>query len=104
MTDHVPTALTVVAWFSLAVAFASAAAILADIFVRGNRQRMAVMQWVWPVTALYTGPLGLLAYRRWGRLSSPAWTRAHGEGDYGESGQERAPVAEQVGSARREQQ
>ena len=46
--------------------------IAADIFVRGYRQHVRIMDVVWPLTALYnSGLLGLLAYRRWGRLNSP---------------------------------
>jgi hypothetical protein len=66
-----PTWLTIVAWISLALAFATAGAILFDIYARGRRQRMAIMEAVWPVTALYFGPLAWLAYRRWGRPDSP---------------------------------
>ena len=40
---------------------------------------MAVMEAVWPITALYTGPLGLWAYWRWGRPKSAATRREHGE-------------------------
>jgi hypothetical protein len=70
-----PTWLTVVAWISLAVAVLSALAILHDIYGRGRRQRMGIMEAVWPVTALYLGPLALWAYRRWGRPDAPE----HGE-------------------------
>jgi hypothetical protein len=66
-----PTWLTIVAWISLALAFATAGAILFDIYARRRRQRMAIMEAVWPVTALYFGPLAWLAYRRWGRPDSP---------------------------------
>src|SRR5262245_44858420 len=31
------------------------------------------MDVVWPLTALYSGPLGWLAYRRWGRMNSPRY-------------------------------
>ena len=65
-----PTWLTVLAWISLASAFVCAGLVAADIFVRGYRQHVWIMNVVWPVTALYSGPLGLLAYRRWGRLNS----------------------------------
>lgn len=36
----------------------------------GYKQHMWIMNVVWPVTALYSGPLGLWAYYRLGRLSS----------------------------------
>jgi hypothetical protein len=66
-----PTWLTVLAWISLASAFVCAGLIAVDIFVRGYRQHLWIMDVVWPLTALYSGPLGWLAYRRWGRLNSP---------------------------------
>ncbi len=59
-----PLWLTFLAWLSLATALATAAAILFDLFVRGYRQRMWIMDAVWPVTALYLGPLAWWAYRR----------------------------------------
>jgi hypothetical protein len=73
-----PTWLTVLAWCFLALAFASAGWILADIYGRGFRQRMGVMEAVWPVTALYFGPLAVWAYRRWGRVRSPRWQERNG--------------------------
>jgi len=39
---------------------------------------MRVMEWVWPVTCLYTGPLGLAAYRRYGRPRSESWLQEQG--------------------------
>jgi Domain of unknown function (DUF4396) len=38
-------------------------------------QGMAIMNWVWPITALYGGPLGLWMYARLGRRSGrrPSW-------------------------------
>jgi hypothetical protein len=61
-----PTWLVVVAWFALAIAFASAGIILADIFVRRYRQPMRVMEAVWPITALYFGPLALgILFQYW---------------------------------------
>lgn len=62
-----PTWLTIIAWLSLAAAFMSAAAIVYDIYGRGLRQHVRVMEVVWPITALYLGPLGLLIYARIGR-------------------------------------
>lgn len=80
-----PTWLDIVAWVALAAAFVSAALILFDIFGRGHRQRMWIMEAVWPVTGLYAGPLAVWAYRRYGVLNSPAYQRANGrEPDYGE--------------------
>ncbi len=61
--------LTVLAVASLAAAVACAALIALDILLR-HRQRMWIMNLVWPLTALYAGPLALWAYRRAGLKSS----------------------------------
>ena len=63
---HPPAWLNDIAVAALALAGACAAFILLDIFA-GRRQKMAVMNVVWPVTALYFGPLGLWAYWWFGR-------------------------------------
>jgi len=74
-----PTWLTAVAWTALAVAAASAAVIVIDVYGRGYRQRhMPVMEAVWPITALYLGPLAVWGYRRYGRPASPQWLTDHG--------------------------
>lgn len=61
-----PAWLSVLAWISLITSAACAAGIVLDI-QRGHRQPMRVMEITWPVTALYLGPLGFLAYRAFGR-------------------------------------
>ena len=68
-----PQWLQALAWASLAVGVVSAALVAHDITVRGYRQQLPIMDWVWPITALYFGPLGLWAYRHLGR---PRSTRA----------------------------
>nr|WP_287761725.1 DUF4396 domain-containing protein [Acidiphilium sp.] len=50
---------------SLIAAVVSAGIIIADL--RNRPQDMTVMYPVWPITALYFGPFGLLAYWRMGR-------------------------------------
>ena len=40
---------------------------------------MAVMEAVWPITALYLGPLALWAYRSWGRPKAARYVDEHGE-------------------------
>ena len=60
----------IIGWVSLAVAFASALVILIDILGRGYRQKMAIMDWVYPITALYWGPVALWFYFRHGRRNS----------------------------------
>ncbi len=62
-----PTWLTVVAWIYLSACFCCAAVIAYDIFINGRRQAMGVMEAVFPITALYFGPLALAFYWRWGR-------------------------------------
>jgi Domain of unknown function (DUF4396) len=62
-----PTWLTILAWISLAAGFLSAGAIVRDIYGRGLRQPMRVMEAAWPITALYLGPAGWFAYGRLGR-------------------------------------
>jgi hypothetical protein len=71
--------LVALAWFALAVAFASAAWISFDIGVRGYRQHMKIMDVVWPVTALYFGPAAVAAYRAWGRPQTHRWQQQHGD-------------------------
>ncbi|MGH7582951.1 MAG: DUF4396 domain-containing protein [Gemmatimonadales bacterium] len=61
-----PPWITALAWISLAVCGACAVIIVTDI-AAGHRQRMWIMNVVWPVTALYAGPLALWMYRAWAR-------------------------------------
>jgi hypothetical protein len=72
-----PDWLTVVAWTYLALCFACAAVIAYDIAVNRRRQPMAVMNLVYPITALYLGPFALAFYWRWARTgagrSRPGW-------------------------------
>jgi hypothetical protein len=64
-----PTWLTIIAWAYLLICFGSGAVIAYDIFVNGRRQPMGVMNAVFPITALYFGPLALAFYWRWGRTA-----------------------------------
>lgn len=70
--------LQTVAVISLLLAGLCAIVILVDIFGRGYRQKMGVMDWVWPITALYLGPFGLAFYWRVGRTASRKWEDEHG--------------------------
>ena len=63
MTQTGSTTWIVLGRIALAVAFASAGAIAWDIAC-GHRQQMAIMNLVWPITALYWGPVALWAYFR----------------------------------------
>jgi hypothetical protein len=60
--------LTTLSWISLSVGFACAILIFLD--VRRHPQQMTVMSVVWPITGLYSGPIGLAAYFSIGRLST----------------------------------
>lgn len=62
--------LNVLAIISLSLGAASASIIAFDILSLGRRQSMRVMDLVWPVTALWSGPLGLAAYFWWGRAGT----------------------------------
>ncbi len=57
--------LSVVAWISLAAAFLCAGIVSFDLY--RHPQKMAVMNVVWPITALYAGPLALWGYWKFGR-------------------------------------
>ena len=79
MDNMIPGWLTAVSWVFVGLALLCAVAILYDIYGRGYRQRASVMEAVWPITALYFGPLGLLLYYRWGRPRSDKWQKEHGD-------------------------
>jgi Domain of unknown function (DUF4396) len=66
-----------VAWAALGLGFASALLIAADIFVLGNRQHTAIMNLVFPLTALYMGPVALWMYLVRGRRMSRKQIQAH---------------------------
>jgi len=66
--------LTICAWISLAIALPSAAIIAADEF--RHPQKMTVMNFVWPITALYFSILALWAYFQYGRATP---NRSHQE-------------------------
>ena len=68
MMMDAPGWLTTLAWAWIALCVLSAAAIALDV-VR-HRQRSVTMDVVWPVSALYLGPISLLLYARWGRPRS----------------------------------
>jgi hypothetical protein len=65
-----PDWLTAVAWFYLALCFCCAAIIAGDIVLNHRRQPMGVMNYVFPITALYLGPAALALYWGWGRADA----------------------------------
>ena len=75
--------LDILSWVYLAVSFASAAVILVDEIRRP--QMMLIMDLVWPITALYFGPLAIWGYLR----SGTKMTKAH-------TGQMRAKIRREL--------
>lgn len=75
-----PSWLNVLAVVSLVLGFLCAAIIAWD--VRRYPPRMSVMAWVWPITALYLGPLGLAFYWRVGRRTSARYVEEHGAEEF----------------------
>jgi Domain of unknown function (DUF4396) len=65
-----PVWLTAAAWLYLSVCFCCAAIIAYDIVLNRRRQPMGVMNFVFPITALYFGPFALALYWRWGRVAA----------------------------------
>ncbi|MCW2907925.1 MAG: rane protein [Actinomycetia bacterium] len=65
-----PLWLTVVAWLYLSVCFSCAGVIAYDIALNRRRQPMGVMNFVFPITALYFGPFALALYWHWGRATA----------------------------------
>lgn len=70
MESMVPDYLYPVAWLFVAVGVISAAIILHDVHRRGFRQDKVAMEAVWTITALYFGPVALVAYYKGGRTNS----------------------------------
>jgi hypothetical protein len=66
---QMPGWLEILAIISLVTACVCSIVVILDL-VSGHPQHMWIMNLVWPVTALYFGPLALLAYFSWGRLST----------------------------------
>jgi hypothetical protein len=73
-----PEWLTWLARCCLVVSVVCAAGILFDVYARKHRQQMRIMEAVWPVTALYLGPLAVWGYRRFGLPRSRLWLREKG--------------------------
>ncbi len=79
-----PNWLIMVSVISLLFGVVSAIAVIVDLF-SGYKQHMWIMNLVWPITMLYSGPLGLWAYFRIGRKSSHREMRMHSGMGHGES-------------------
>jgi hypothetical protein len=66
-----PDWLSVLAWIYLCVCFVCTGVIGCDIVFGRRRQPMGVMNFVFPITALYFGPAALALYWRCGRVGAP---------------------------------
>ena len=73
-----PAWLTDLSWAAIILAGGCSLWIAADLWVRGHRQQMGIMEAVWPITALYYGPVAIWGYRRFGLPKSPQWQAEHG--------------------------
>jgi len=72
---EIPGWLFTVSIIALGMAALCAIVILFDIVI-GHRQHMWIMNVVWPVTALWAGPIALWGYFKFGRLSTHRAMRA----------------------------
>jgi Domain of unknown function (DUF4396) len=54
---------------SIIIGIVCSIVIIIDI-INGHRQKMGIMNVVWPITTLYSGPIGLWAYFKIGRMSA----------------------------------
>jgi hypothetical protein len=84
--------LVIVAWIGIAIGGASALVIALDI-AAGHRQRMWIMNLVWPLTALYAGLAGLWAYYAVGRTMTQQAGRVDAATDGKRRGEERSLAA-----------
>jgi hypothetical protein len=67
-TRQMAPTLNFISWIAVAAGIGCAAVVAVHAW--RHPQHMWIMDIVWPVTALYSGPLGLAAYWRFGRLST----------------------------------
>jgi hypothetical protein len=71
---YMPDSLVTIAWVSLALAAFSAIVVVLDL--GRHPQHMWIMNVVWPLSALYAGPLGAWVYFRLGRQASAERVKA----------------------------
>ncbi|UQN08051.1 DUF4396 domain-containing protein [Deinococcus sp. QL22] len=67
MMNTSPAWWTPAAWIYLLACVISAALLSYEIYGRRQPQQVPAMKPVWPISALFLGPLTLLLYARWGR-------------------------------------
>lgn len=64
MGSGLPTWLTTLSWLWIVAAILSAAVVAFDVYGRGDRPQRPVLAAVWPLSALYLGPLAVVLQRR----------------------------------------
>jgi len=74
MGAGLPAWLTTLSWVWIAAAVVSAIWIGRDIFARGHRQPNTWLDVIWPLAALYLGPLAVPVYNRFGRARDEDFT------------------------------
>jgi hypothetical protein len=70
MTSEPPQWVTILGWSATGLGLIVLTLIVTDIYLRGHRQSSPAMGVIWPLTAIYAGPLALWMYYRWGRQST----------------------------------
>ena len=89
--------LEILAWAYLSLSFLCGAIMLIDE-AAGHAQKMFIMNLVWPITALYWGPVALWAYFKMGRKMTKGRQQQHGGQHHGNGGSE-GPKPSQVAVA-----
>jgi hypothetical protein len=72
MGSGLPTWLTTLSWLWIAAAVLSAAVVLFDLYGRGSRPQRPLTAAIWPLSALYLGPLVVVLQRRDARRRAAA--------------------------------
>ena len=67
MGSSLPAWLTPVAWIYLLVCLVSAGILVYTVYGRGRKPQDRVMAPIWPISALFLGPIALLLFARWGQ-------------------------------------
>lgn len=76
--DMAPAWVTTLAWVYTSAGVLFGVWILADTYLGKYRQPMWAMEIVWPITVIWSGPLGLWAYYKWGRPATRKWQSRNG--------------------------
>jgi hypothetical protein len=67
MGSTLPAWWTPVAWIYLVVCLVSAGILVYRVYGRGQKPHDRIMAPIWPISALFLGPVALLMYARWGQ-------------------------------------